>query len=623
MSKILKIAGATVNLTPIAWEDNFQTISKAIQEAKNLEVDLLCFPELSITGYGCEDLFLSNWVNDKALHILQKIIPICENITVCVGLPIEFNNKTFNCTAVIQNKQLLGLTAKQNLAKDGVHYEYRWFTPWPKETKNFVQISGISYPIGDLTYAVNDVVFGFEICEDAWVEDRPGCRLLEQKVDLILNPSASHFALGKSVLRENLVVESSKKFNCTYLYVNLLGNEAGRMIYDGEIIIAQKGNLIAKNSLLSFNNFEVLASTIDFSNPSTIAINTSFSTKNEEFTKATTLALFDYMRKSKSRGFVLSLSGGADSSTCAVLVAQMIHSGIEAYGISGFLNIIGRSDISYSRNEPIESITQEIISKILTCAYQATSNSSSITLNAAKSLANSIGATFYNWSVDDIVKNYSATIERVIGRKLNWDEDDVALQNIQARSRSPIIWMLANIEQKLLITTSNRSEGDVGYATMDGDTSGSIAPISGVDKVFVRQWLHWAENELGYYGLKEVNQLDPTAELRPLQRNQTDEDDLMPYTVLVQIEKLAIGQHLNPLQVFEKLRAGINISTDQLIKYIVKFYQLWSRNQWKRERIAPGFHLDEYNIDPKTWCRFPILSSGFEEELAQLKKLLS
>ena len=178
--------------------------------------------------------------------------------------------------------------------------------------------------------------------------------------------------------------------------------------------------------------------------------------------------------------------------------------------------------------------------------------------------------------------------------------------------------MLANIKNYLLITTSNRSEGDVGYATMDGDTSGSIAPISAVDKPFIRQWLKWAEKELGYNGLKEVNQLAPTAELRPSDQSQTDEDDLMPYDIMVAIERLAIGQHLSPKEVYERL-SNTELGSSTLLKeYIRKFYRLWTRNQWKRERIAPAFHLDEFNVDPKTWCRFPILSSGFDEELEQL-----
>jgi NAD+ synthase (glutamine-hydrolysing) len=194
----------------------------------------------------------------------------------------------------------------------------------------------------------------------------------------------------------------------------------------------------------------------------------------------------------------------------------------------------------------------------------------------------------------------------------------LAMQNIQARSRSPIIWMLTNIKGALLMATSNRSEASVGYATMDGDTSGGISPIAGVDKHFIRQWLIWVEKELAYTGLSFVNSLAPTAELRPLENKQTDEDDLMPYDVLAQIEYYAVKEYQSPKQVFESLKGQTIYSEEKLKEYVKKFFTLWSRNQWKRERYAPSFHLDEYNVDPRSWYRFPIISGGFKREIEEL-----
>jgi NAD+ synthase (glutamine-hydrolysing) len=117
-----------------------------------------------------------------------------------------------------------------------------------------------------------------------------------------------------------------------------------------------------------------------------------------------------------------------------------------------------------------------------------------------------------------------------------------------------------------------------------------------------------------------VNSLTPTAELRPLERSQTDEKDLMPYSILVAIERLAIRDRRSPIEVYQELLKNNEFEATQLKEYIKKFFRLWSRNQWKRERLAPSFHLDDFNVDPKTWCRFPILSGGFEEELNELDK---
>jgi NAD+ synthase (glutamine-hydrolysing) len=161
---------------------------------------------------------------------------------------------------------------------------------------------------------------------------------------------------------------------------------------------------------------------------------------------------------------------------------------------------------------------------------------------------------------------------------------------------------------------------------MDGDTCGGLAPIAGIDKAFLLDWLAWMETT-GPAGigplpaLAVVNRQQPTAELRPPGAAQTDEGDLMPYRVLDAIERAAIRDKLMPVEVWERVRPQFpQYEKCQLAAWVERFFQLWCRNQWKRERYAPSFHVDDENLDPKTWCRFPILSGGFERELAELKR---
>ena len=609
-----RIGIGTVNQTPLDWSENIKNIENVLEIARNNKVEILCLPELSVTGYGCEDLFLSKWLPEKALGYLPGLISQTENLLTSFNIPLRFKGKLYNSAVVVHNKSILGVYTKQYMALDGVHYEPRWFEPWPVGEKEEIDLFGELVPIGDLTFDFEDWKIGFEICEDAWRgKDRPACRLYERKVNLILNPSASHFAMQKTTERIDLVKTSSEKFDCTYVYANLLGNEAGRMIYDGEMMIAQKGELLLRNELLSFSPYQLLYSDVRPEGPSGPKRESisSVEPKEVEFPKATALALFDYLRKSKTKGYTLSLSGGADSATCAVMVSEMVKRGIETYGNEEFCKKINQPQLTHLSEK-------EIMAKILFTAYQGTRNSSETTLNAARNLAHSIGATFYDWTIDHAIDSYSSTISEAINRELTWEQDDLALQNIQARARSPIIWMLTNITNTLLLTTSNRSEGDVGYTTMDGDTSGSLAPISSVDKHFIRNWLKYAEKEMGYSGLKSINELSPTAELRPKDQNQTDEDDLMPYDIMVEIEKLAIRDHKSPKEVLTELTLKKLEPNSILKEHVVKFFKLWSRNQWKRERLAPAFHLDEFNVDPRTWCRFPILSAGYQEELQEL-----
>lgn len=588
----MKIGAATLNQTILDWTGNKNRIISVINEAKKSNISLLCFPELSITGYGCEDLFLSNWLPEKALKVLLEIVPLTKGITISLGLPIDFNSNTYNCCCIINNGIIEGFYAKKHLANDGIHYEKRWFKSWDVGLQQ-ININNTSYPIGDITFEINGKTIGIEICEDSWQD-----KSHPKNIDILLNPSASHFAFGKTEERALLVEERSKKHNCTYVYANLSGNESGRVIYDGELLIANKGKLIARKELLKFSETSLL-----IHEDSIFPIET----KNVLFQKAVGLALFDYLRKTNSKNYVLSLSGGADSSCCAVLVADMAKRAISELGEKKYLELSGLSSLK--------------ISDLLISAYQGTLNSSNETLASAKQLADSLGATFYNWNIDEAVQNYTTTLETALEKKFNWKQHDLALQNIQARSRSPIIWMLTNLSGGLLITTSNRSEGDVGYTTMDGDTSGSIAPIAGVNKSFIKNWLLWAEEELMYKGLIHVNNLEPSAELRPLENTQKDEEDLMPYEILNEIEFHAIRNWKSPVDVYRALVNKKGIEPITLKKYIIKFFTLWSRNQWKRERLAPSFHLDEHNVDPKTWCRFPILNKSFKDEIAELEKL--
>jgi NAD+ synthase (glutamine-hydrolysing) len=362
--------------------------------------------------------------------------------------------------------------------------------------------------------------------------------------------------------------------------------------------------------------------------------------KAEEFSRAVALALFDYLRKSRAQGFVVSLSGGADSTTVAVLVYLFVRLAVSELGVAGLLAklshckwIYNTKNVQPSRESTqprsAEEVPGSIVRELLTCVYQSTRNSSGQTFEAAKSAANAVGAEFLNWDVDALVEEYVRTVTAATATSLAWDKHDMALQNIQARVRGPGVWLFANLRDALLLTTSNRSEAAVGYATMDGDTCGGLAPIAGIDKAYILEWLKWMEKTgpAGVGPLPElaiVNSLKPTAELRPPSADQTDEADLMPYRLLDAIERAAIRDKLLPVEVFDAVRPEFpQYETQKLGMWVERFFRLWCRNQWKRERYAPSFHLDDENLDPKTWCRFPILNSGFDKELAELREYVS
>jgi NAD+ synthase (glutamine-hydrolysing) len=659
MNRIL-VAAAALNQTPLAWEDNRENIRAALREARAAGVQIVCLPELCISGYGCEDAFHSSGVIAEALTAAVELAQETKGLIVNFGLPLMLQGAVYNTVAVAIDGVLRGFVAKQHLAGDGIHYEPRWFKPWPRGAVSSVEVHGVQIPVGDIFFEVDGIRIGFEICEDAWVAERPGIFLAQHGVDLILNPSASHFAFLKHEVRKRFVAEGSRVCGASYVYANLLGCEAGRVVYDGDTLISSHGEIVAQGERFSFSDVKLLCAVVDIdrsrllrrrqgsfsphfeagnrlvrvegfaikrTSKSAIARvsdwESSKDIKHEEFTRAVTLGLFDYLRKSRSEGFVVSLSGGVDSSAVSCLVALMIESAVKELGLQ-----VCKQKLAYISWMPKIATEKQLVRGLLACAYQATKNSSRVTHKAAKELAIELGATFFDLDVEKLVAEYTSMVSSALECKLSWREHDAALQNIQARVRAPSIWLIANLRRALLLTTSNRSEAAVGYTTMDGDSSGGLSPLGGIDKAYLRRWLTWLEQTgpLGlkkYPSLKLVNRQSPTAELRPKESKQTDEGDLMPYRVLDVIERYAVRDKLLPHDVYTLLCEEFvgDFSAQQLREWVVRFFTLWSANQWKRERYAPSFHLDDESVDPKTWCRFPILSGGFKKELAELVKL--
>ena len=669
--ELLRVAGATLNQTPLDFTGNRNRMIAIISEAKRLGIELLCLPELCITGYGCEDAFFSISTAQAAEASLLEILPHTRGITVVLGLPHAYYGALYNCAIMVQDGKVLGLNAKRVLPREGVHYEPRWFRPWPFGKVVTTQFANARIPLGDIRFRFGTLGVAVEICEEAW-DSVPASAAHADAVNIILNPSASHFALGKYSKREHLVANSSRSLRVSYVYTNLVGLEAGRMIYDGGVIFAEAGEIVGRGRRFGFSDGELafrdlnpeLASSnklmgkpvreIDSSSDAdelarleiqardprqvrreagetTISKSTQQLAANgcpeyrhlsreEEFLHAEMLGLFDYLRKSGSKGYVVSLSGGCDSACCAVLVAHMLAAASSELGLNQAAARLKLPAL------PAGAAVSDLIHRALICVYQRTKNSGPVTQSAAESLAKALGATWFDADVQPMVDAYTKAVELLLQRPLTWAEDDLSLQNIQARARAPLAWLLANVRQAILLTTSNRSEAAVGYATMDGDTAGGLAPLAGIDKQFLRSWLVWAEHScslgLGAVSaLHAVNAQQPTAELRPPGAGQRDEDDLMPYAVLERAERYMVRDRLGPADILTTMAFDFpQIPRPKLAAYLAKFFRLWAQNQWKRERFAPSFHIDDESLDPKTWCRFPILSQAYALDPSDLKE---
>lgn len=641
----IKIAAVTLNTTPLDFLGNYEAIKKAIESPEAKEADCILFPELSISGYGCEDAFYKPYVWTRSEEIIEKLKTISKNQIILVGLPVFVGSFLYNCMAVLFGGKVTALIPKLNLANTGVHYERRWFHSESEFLNKTISFASDEVPFGHFIFRTVHWTFGVEICEDSWSVQKPSSFYSLQGIDVLFSPGASHFAIGKQKIRRQIFTESSRNQCNLQVFTNLTGNESGRIIFEGGAIFASAGNLVKEGPRLSFSPFQITSYVFDpmelraakarsFRSPKpkegnreipSIHLESLLDEKNqkthgfsildkrkeilleeelpslhlseyEEFTKAVCLGLYDYLRKSKTKGFTLSLSGGADSATCALLVHTMKEIAKRENGDSIFSSL---------------GIDEK---QLLVTIYQKTENNSILTEEIAKTLSEELGYRFYSITIDSAVSTSIQLIESVLGKTLNWKEHDLALQNIQARVRSPLVWLLANLEGHLLISTGNRSEAAVGYTTMDGDSSGSIAPLAGVSKEFLLDFLDDIQNGNNRFispkeSIRVLRNTKPTAELKPLSEHQEDEKDLMPYPILQSIEEKLVYQCLREENCFELLKQEFPWeSGETLLGYIKKFKKLFMVSQWKRERLPPSFHLDVYGLDPKSSYRYPILS---------------
>ncbi len=646
----LVLAGIAVNQTPFDWEGNLHRLVAGIEEARATGAIIVCFPELCLSGYGCEDAWRLPLLRQASVDALRNLVPHTRELIVAVGVPWWYEGALYNACAVIVDGSLQAVAFKTRISTDPPRHEDRWFRSWPAGKRAVAAVDGRSVPVGDLTFKWQDLLFQVRIGEDC-VSDSPA----GENVDLILNPVADPFGLGRFSRRCQLLIEHAQKTGATYLSANLLGNEAGRIIYDGSVLVVTPDGRYTASSRLSFRQVNTVVCSVRFSPRATAAATTkekaegtvaipalrldlspkvsygaekrltcgpsparweqSEYLREEEFARAEALGLFDYMRKTRARGYVVNLSGGADSSAIATLIALAIRWAYEELGRDTFLRTL-----AYFPELAEEHSVEGVLRRVLRLVFQPSCNSSEASRRAAQAVADALAVPLAVVPIDPIVHLYVQAAEKVLGRPLRWETDDVALQNIQSRVRAPLGWLLANAEGKLFVATGNRSEAVVGYATMDGDTCGGIAPLGCVSKAFLRKWLVWLER-VGPTGigpfpvLSLVNSLPPSAELRPPESGQTDEGEVMPYIVLEAIEEAILRDEIPIGEVATHLAPRLlQFSQEQLSEWVEKFLRMWGASQWKRERLAPAFFIGDDSSGAWMFRRLPILSAGLSAQ---------
>jgi len=506
---------------------NTENMRSVYAQAAASEADLLVFPELSLCGYPPEDLLHKKVFLKDTRRAIEQFAADCPDITIVAGFAEEGEAKICNAAAVLRDGRISEIYRKGMLPNYGVFDEQRYFHPGEEP----------------VLIKVKNVTIALTICFDIWNIDWLGGFLEDLgKIDMILNISASPFHLGKIKKREAIVSRCAKEFDCAVSYCNLVGGQ-DELIFDGRSMFADStGNVVAKAR--AFDEDLLIADVVVEESAVRIEpIRTSASQPGDlldEVYQALVLGTRDYAGKNGFKRVVLGLSGGIDSSVTAVVAAAAL----------GAENVVGISMPSRFNSAETRSDAEE--------------------------LAKNLGIEFHTIPIEPMLKEF----DDALGTLACWDSDGLAYENLQARIRGCILMSLSNQAGLLVLTTGNKSETAVGYATLYGDTAGGFAVIKDVLKTLVYKLAERINRIWGREVIPgDVITRPPSAELRP---DQKDSDSLPDYDQLDEILKGYVEEDKSAQQLVE---SGL---PEEVVRKVIRMVD---RNEYKRRLSPPGIRI--------------------------------
>ncbi|DAZ96864.1 TPA: hypothetical protein N0F65_008825 [Lagenidium giganteum] len=684
MSALVTVATCNLNQWALDFDGNLDRIVASIEEAKRRGATLRIGPELEVCGYGCEDHFHEQ---DTFFHCWESMETLLKsditNGIICdIGMPVMHHGVRYNCRVFCLNQKIIFIRPKFFLADDGNYREKRWFTTWKPTPERMIEdhvlppliqkITGqVHVPFGCAAISTRDTMCSSETCEELFTPDSPHIELALAGVEIIGNGSGSHHQLRKLNQRMDLLRSATAKSGGVYLYANQRGCDGGRLYYDGCAAIVVNGHVVAQGSQFAVSDVEVVTATIDLddvrsyrgsvSSRSEQASSTKFHipkvhvdfslchendihirptprmearihTPEEEIALGPACWLWDYLRRSGGAGFFLPLSGGADSSSVACIVGVMCHVVTEAANngdkqvIADVQRIMGTTGQEYKPLTP-----QELAVHVLHTTYMGTKNSSAATRKRAGLLAKEIGCYHLEMGMDMMVDGVIKTFQLITGKSPRFlsqggdMQQDLALQNIQARLRMVMAYLLAQllpwVRSKsgflLVLSSANVNEALRGYMTKYDCSSGDLNPIGGVCKTDLFKLLRWAAGHYGYSSLQQVVEAPPTAELRPAEEgenadsnhSQRDEDDMgMTYEELGWYGRLRKIDRCGPYWMYRKLtHMWDHLAPSVVAEKVKRFFYYYSINRHKMTTLTPSYHAESYSPDDNRFDHRPFL----------------
>ena len=619
----IKVAAGTPKIRVADCRYNAEQIFTMMREADKQGVKVLCLPELCLTGYTCGDLFLQDTLLCGAEEGLQTILEATRNLDMVtvLGLPVrcKWDNKLYNCAAVIQSGEILGLVPKTYLPNYGEFYEQRWFASGAG-VETSVDLCGETVDMDAAGLfaceTVPNLVLGVEICEDLWATEPPSARLARGGATVILNLSASNELVGKSGYRRNLVVGQSGRLVCGYVYADAgEGESTTDLVFTGHNMIAENGALLAERRFATgLTISEIDVDRLAYERRRMTTFNgqrqadlwrASFSLPLEEtrltravspapfvpadaedraercneILKIAALGLKKRLEHTGARTAVVGLSGGLDS-TLAILITAVA------------MKLLGRP-------------ASDIIAVTMPC-FGTTDR----TRDNAVELAERLGATLKRIDIGSAVKVHF----KDIGQSM--EDHSVTFENGQARERTQVLMDIANQNGGLVIGTGDLSELALGWATYNGDHMSMYGVNAGIPKTLVRHLVAFVSDDKGSEDprlsavLDDILDTPVSPELLPAiegKISQKTEDLVGPYELHDFFLYYAIRWGFPPRKVFRLAEHALGRTYDRatILKWLNSFYRRFFTQQFKRSCLPDGPKVGSVTLSPRGDWRMP------------------
>jgi NAD+ synthase (glutamine-hydrolysing) len=508
-------------------------IAASIRARDKLAADAIVFPELAITGYPPEDLLLRVHFIKRVEEAVERICHEVRGITVITGYPLEQAGDLYNAAGVIQDGSVAGLYRKQRLPNYSVFDEKRYFK------------AGTAACV----VTIKNTRVGITICEDIW-DAGPAQQAADSAAALLVNLNASPFHAGKQAQREQLVAERARETGLPVMYVNLVGGQ-DELVFDGaSFVVSHDGDLVQRAPACMEDLYPVDFKCGEIIKP--LPGEQAIPRENiAAIYEVLVLGVRDYIGKHHFSGAVIGLSGGIDSALTLAIAVDAIGAGqVEAVMMPS----------RYTADMSIEDARAEAEALDVSC------ESISIELP------------------------FGAFLE-VLEETFSGMEADTTEENIQARCRGIILMAISNKKRKILLTTGNKSEMSVGYATLYGDMAGGFAPIKDVPKLLVYQLAEY-RNSIAPVIPQRVLDRPPSAELAP---DQKDADSLPSYEVLDPILECYIELDESVEQIAAR---GFD---KEVVEYVARMVD---HNEYKRRQAPPGVRISQRSFGRDR--RYPI-----------------